>query len=608
MSMSSDKSPVLRATTTTLPPLHSCESLTTHIQHRRAISTSNVETEIFSPDPHFNRPNSHLAMLPNGDKSTLFSSLPPATETSALLRSPSLDLSASPGLPSPVLTGNNHPLRQSHTIAASTSFFAIPLSMSTLNLRESLALPAPVEGEIDWVSLYVVYIVTLVAEAARGLVLPSTWPYYASLGGTKSTIGSFVASFSLGRMISTIPLGYLSDNASVGLVLMISSVIQVFGHLIYGVAPSLSVLYISRIIVGFGSATMSVCRAHLTRAIPANLRTHHFAYLSALQFIGFAVLPGLGGILALLPELKPFSFLQFNGFTYPAFVLVIANIIAIFLVHEFYIDPPQVQPRSLSRASSRPPSRVPSSQRVNEVVSRHGVSQSVDNGILSHLTRDSANGQTGDRVTYEFQLPEVALSTDTVALITCLLVNVAFRGVIAELETVSVPFLMEQYGLDYGTSSFYLSVIGFAGLVVYVSFKPIAERFSDRLLVVTGLVFVLASALPLSIPWLSSHMYVVVYVLFLGLTWSIAYPVGQTAVLALFSKILAGLPAGGFLGIFSASGSIARLVMAVFAGKMWNDFGRESVFFGILVYTLATLLLTTWFYKRLVPNPRYMNR
>lgn len=435
----------------------------------------------------------------------------------------------------------------------STPSFLTSLStyFSSRDLRPKLGLRPPVPPELDLVSLLVVYWIILVSEASRGLMLPSTWPYFNSLGGTKATLGVFVASFSIGRMSTTIPLGYLSDNFATSSVLIIASLVQVLGHLIYALSPNLSFLYASRIIVGLGSATMSVCRAHVTRSVPSSCRTHHFAYLSALQFIGFAVLPGVGGLMAMIPELNFFNgLLKLNGFTYPAFVLVASNFVSVFLIYSFYLDPP-------------------------------------------------SNGTRRRRS--ETDNAEPSASPDFWAMVVCLLVNVVFRGVVAEFETVSTPFLMEQYGLSYGEASIRISIIGFFGLFVYLGFKPISRAFVDRILVMFGLMITVIGCMPLSIPAVAQHLPAIAYVASLGLTWSVAYPIGQTAVLSLFSKVLAGLPAGGFLGIFSATGSIARVIFAMVAGYIWSEVGREAVFASIVGYVLLVAGVVVLGFKRLVP-------
>ncbi|PXF41573.1 Major facilitator superfamily domain-containing protein 8 [Gracilariopsis chorda] len=421
-----------------------------------------------------------------------------------------------------------------------------------------MGLHAPPPGHIDWVSLLVIYWVILVSEASRGLMLPSTWPFLASLGGSKHLLGVFVASFSMGRMATTIPLGYFSDKYSTSTVLGVASIIQIIGHFLYAVSASVPMLFVSRIIVGFGSATMSVCRAHVTRTIPLLLRTHHFAYLSALQFIGFAVLPGLGGLLAKLPHFKPLPFIPFNSFTYPAYVLIFCNFVAIMFVQMFYFNPPDALHMRAQRDPEQPdPSVQPFS-----------------------------------------------LTPDALALLVCLLVNIVFRGVVAEFETISTPFLMEQFGLTFAQASFRISLMGFFGLLVYLSFKPIAKQFSDRLLLFVGIVLVIVGCFPLSILPLTTHMSLNMYVMCLGMSLSLAYPLGQTAVLSLFSKVLAGLPAGGLLGIFSATGSMARILFAILAGTIWSEFGRESVFAVILAYMSMASTVVLLSFKRLVP-PRH---
>lgn len=457
--------------------------------------------------------------------------------------------------------------RPSHTtIAASTSFFGIPLSFSTHALRASISTQfnlnaTPNDDQIDFLSLYVIYFVTLVAEAARGLLLPSTWPYYHSLGGAKASLGVFVASFSLGRMFSSTPLGYMSDKYSLRLVLSGASLVQVLGHLGYALAPTLPILVASRVVVGFGSSTMAVCRAHLTRSIPGNRRTHFFAYLSGLQFIGFAVLPGLGGAMATIPTFS-IGWANFNAYTYPAYFLAFANLVCIAAIQGIYLNPPPARPR-------------------------------IPNIRSASLTRLAA-----------IDLQHQA-TPDALAMVVCLLINIVFRGVIAEFETITVPFLMEQYHVSFDVGSYFLSFVGFIGLFVYLSFKWISSKFSDRSLVLVGLGVILIGCVPLSLPYISVRLPFLIYVICLGVTWSVAYPIGQTAVLALFSKILYGLPAGGLLGVFSTSGSIARLSLAILASEVWTRAGKSAVFAVICAYVLVAIALTLVSYGRLKPRTSF---
>lgn len=464
--------------------------------------------------------------------------------------------------------------------AKSTSYGSTPTSVAVPISSDTFANPSRQlkATDIDLCSLYVLYTLTVVAEAARGLLLPSIWPYFSSLGGSKTGLGALVGIYSLGRMLSVIPLGHISDQVPAGSVLVAASLIQSAGHLLYAMAPGTKALFIARALVGFGSATTSVARAHITKTVPHHERTHHLAYLSGLQFVGFAVLPILGGLISLFPTGSLFNVVDLNGFTYPAWILVIANAACAYMVVRLYKSPP---------CNSTP------AQSLVEITSPVS-SQSIS---PSSSLESIGSGSTAERnmLFTEQQQP------DYVALTICLLINLVFRGVLAQLETVSIPFMTEQFGMDYGTASVWMTIIGGLGLFIYFSFKPVSRLYSDKTLVAVGLCFIAFGCLPLSVHTFVQRMSVSFYIMLLSFTWSIAYPIGQTAILALFSKVLRGCSVGSFMGLFSASGAISPLVLSVLATKLWEHYGRESVFgFTVgMVSVAGVLMLCT--HRRLAP-------
>ena len=434
--------------------------------------------------------------------------------------------------------------------------------LSPFTFRSKLNLPPtdPTTGAVDWLSLVVIYWITLIAEAARGLVLPSAWPYLKTFGGSRQTLGYLVAAFTFGRVFANIPLGFLSDKYSATSVLIGAALLQAIGHFCYAISPSIPFLLLSRTLVGFSSATVSVCRAHFTKAIVPSQRTHHFAWLSATQFIGFVVLPGCGGALANLPTFHLFGHrsLLVNEYTYPAYVLILCNLLTTFLVFHFYLDPPPA-----------------------DVVNNTTTTTSQESVISSESNQ--------------------SLSPDFFALTTCLVINMAFRGVVAELETVTVPLMMELYDMRFDKASYYITLVGILGLGTYFLMKPISKYISDRKLVVVGMILGIIGCLPLGYPAISDQITLPFFVLMVIVMWSFAFPIGQTAVLSLFSKVLAGLPAGGFLGLFSSCGATGRMFFALFAVSMWTRFGHTVMFGAMCAYQLVALGLTLYMYPRLVP-------
>lgn len=432
-------------------------------------------------------------------------------------------------------------------------------------------------------ALLVVYFITLVSEASRGLLLPSTWPYLQSMGGTKPILGLIVGVLSLGRMLVTVPMGVISDKYSASVVFHVSALIQIFGHFLYIVVPCVPAAVASRLIVGLGSSTLAVSRAYIARAVPACDRTVHYAYLSALQFVGFAVLPGVGGLLTLLPEFSLFGgLLKLNGFTYPAVVLILACLLTMVVVYLFYDDP--VSPdlaTSANNSSSVQVTRSASTTTTTSSAAMRSASSVVVNAGATTINNNDPS------------------AVQWMPLVVCTLTNMVFRATVAELETVTSPFLMEQYNVSYAATGMYMTLIGLFGLVVYAFFKPIASNISDRSLLVFGLVINFLSAAPLMITPIAKRLPLSVYVTLLGSLWALAYPVGQTAGLGLYSKVIKGLPPGALLGVFSATGSSARIGFAVIASALWAAFGRFSVFACIVSLTVSAGVLVSYSWDRL---------
>lgn len=401
-----------------------------------------------------------------------------------------------------------------------------------------------VSNGVDTASLSVIYAVTLVSEGARGLLLPSTWPYFQSVGGTKEWLGVFVGVLSFGRMVITIPIGYLSDRYSSAYVFYITSTLQIIGHLLYIYWPSVRALIAARLIVGFGSSTISSCRAYIARAVPEHERTYHYAYLSALQFVGFAMLPCVGALLSFLPESKCMG-VVLNGYTYPALVLAACCAATIAVTYFFYDAPPPLRGAHLQRTESS-------------------------------------------------RKPHTAIDYWPISV--CLLTNFIFRGLIAELETVTAPFLIEQFNLSYTQAGAYFSLFGMVGVAVYMFFKPLSRACSDRILIFLGLVIFVIGTMPLATPVIATVLPLSCYVTCIATLWGIAYPVGQTGTVSLFSKMLQGLPTGSLFGVFSATGSASRICFAVLAGAVWGLLGPEWMFSTIVFFAAFAMLIVsaTW--------------
>lgn len=139
-----------------------------------------------------------------------------------------------------------------------------------------------------------------------GIVLPILPLYAARFDATPTTIGLLVASFSLAQLVFAPAWGRLSDRIGRKPVLVASLVGTAVASLLTGLAGSLWVLFLARILDGISGASVSVAQAAVTDvAAPAD-RARLLGLLSAAFGLGFVLGPTLGGLAALVDPRLPF--------------------------------------------------------------------------------------------------------------------------------------------------------------------------------------------------------------------------------------------------------------------------------------------------------------
>merc|ERR1719491_2541578 len=84
------------------------------------------------------------------------------------------------------------------------------------------------------------------------------------------------------------------------------------------------------------------------------------------------------------------------------------------------------------------------------------------------------------------------------------------------------------------------------------------------------------------------------YYISIFMIYSIGYPIGHTAVIGLFSKIVGRRPQGTILGWFASAGSLARMIFPIISGYVANYFGISALFY-MLIAVLSTSILITMY-------------
>ncbi|KAG7398713.1 hypothetical protein PHYBOEH_010663 [Phytophthora boehmeriae] len=412
-----------------------------------------------------------------------------------------------------------------------------------------------------YVNIFMINFVEFAAESSRGVVLATLFLYTKSLGGDLAFMGMLTSLFSVGRLISSTVFGWMCDHYSFRSVYLVSSGICLVGNLIYLIADvhvtgSLTALAASRFIVGFGAGNRSVCRADVASITTINQRLTYLTMLATVVFLGYALTPGLGSLVANTDSY--FLGVHFNKYTSPGMILIVLNFLTIVGMLTVYDG---------------------------TVTTRDGPLESPE---------DAAQSNTLNNVT---SMPERIVNIGAVVFI---FLNFSARGILSVFETVNIPLFIQATGsdpesvsavVDASNFQFYL---GLLGLLSYFSIEYFRHSLRDVnwvqlgfVMLLLGNVLLVLAPSNLTFPQLAVAEFLV---------WSVGCPITTAVVLAAFSKLLGGRPQGTLMGLLGSAASVSRIVLPLLPAAIPT---LAPVFWiNILLCALSSVLLL-W-YSRLV--------
>jgi DHA1 family tetracycline resistance protein-like MFS transporter len=139
-----------------------------------------------------------------------------------------------------------------------------------------------------------------------GIVVPLLPLYARHLGAGPASVGLLLAAFSAAQFLCAPLLGRLSDRVGRKPVLIVSLVGTAGASLLTGVAGSLWLLLVARVLDGASGASVAVAQASATDLVGAADRTRVFGLLGAAYGVGFVIGPAIGGLAALGGTRLPF--------------------------------------------------------------------------------------------------------------------------------------------------------------------------------------------------------------------------------------------------------------------------------------------------------------
>jgi len=180
----------------------------------------------------------------------------------------------------------------------------------------------PPEEKLDFKKILPIFVIVLIDLLGLTVIIPLMPLYATSFNATPMMIGLLGAAYPIMQVIGAPVLGRLSDRYGRRPVLLVSQIGTFVGFIILGLANSLWMLFLARIIDGISGANISTAQAAISDSTTEKNRTQGLGLLGAAFGLGFII----GPIIA-------FVSLAISGNNYhvPAFVAAGFSLISIIL-------------------------------------------------------------------------------------------------------------------------------------------------------------------------------------------------------------------------------------------------------------------------------------
>jgi len=194
------------------------------------------------------------------------------------------------------------------------------------------------------------------------IVLPLL-PFYAEdLGASESMVGVLISAFAFAQLVTSPFWGKLSDRYGRRPMILLGLIMSALSYALFGLAETVVVLLVSRLVQGAGAGTIGVVQAYVSDAAPPGDRTQALGWVTVASSAGVMIGPAVGSLATELGHSAPgfvASGLCLLNFVFAWFLLPESASVeedgesARATVSEGATDeaaPPAVEPRSLGRA------------------------------------------------------------------------------------------------------------------------------------------------------------------------------------------------------------------------------------------------------------------
>ncbi|MFX1546137.1 MAG: MFS transporter [Promethearchaeota archaeon] len=382
----------------------------------------------------------------------------------------------------------------------------------------------------------VLFLAVFVDLLEFGIIIPLLPFWTLDLGATPFIYGILASAYSLMSFAFAPVWGWISDRWGRRPVILAGLFGTVLGLGLLSLTAlvfteSLTLIFISRLVGGaFTAATLPTSQAYIADTTSGQDRVKGFGLLGAAFGLGFALGPGIGGILSFI-----------GGYALPAAVATFVAIINFIAAIRFL-------PESLTKEIRQ--------RRKDQISQEANVKASLQETVLGN--------------------PNILL-----AIILFAGVSLAFSKMQATLALLG----NERFGLDESLTGIIFFVVGVIVIITQAGLiKPLSNRFSDTILITVGIFFLILGFLGLST--VTSLLEMIVWVIPLAFGSSISNP----TLGAFLSKETPKENSGAILGLNQGIGSLMRIAGPLIGTALFEIDVAYPYYFGALILIIGLFI------------------
>jgi MFS family permease len=370
--------------------------------------------------------------------------------------------------------------------------------------------------------LPILFVTVFIDLVGFGIIIPFLAYYVESFGARAATVGLLMSSYSLAQFVFAPVWGRVSDRVGRRPILLVGLLGSVAGYTLFGLAGTLGLLFVGRILMGIFGATIPTAQAAVADVTAPEDRARGMGLIGAAIGLGFILGPALGGVLSNLSSVIRLPLFEKNPYALPCLasaVLAACNLVAA----AFFL------PESLSR---------------------------------------ERRGTTGARLS-RIELLSRGFSDPRLRLL--VLVYFLFMLGFTMMEATLTLFIERRIGArDHAELVRRVGYLfGFIG-VIQVALQGglvgrLARAFGERRLLIAGcaLTALALATLPVAASW--SGIYACAFGLACG------HGLSQPSVASLISRAAAADMQGGALGVSQSAASLARVLGPAMGGALFQQ-------------------------------------